>query len=113
MHTLGHLYKIREFEEHGLLRLFSAPIQISYLTDRGPSLPQTGPWPWHIRPISLEAQLIWWFIPETSLQFSLLSLERDDGHTKLNYRDSLTFTCKFYLPKNFSHHLITCNINSA
>ena len=88
MYTLGHLYKVRGSEEHGLLRLFSAPIQISYLTDRGPSLPQTGPWPWHIRPISLEAQLIWWFIPEPSLQFSLLSLERDDGHTKLNYRDS-------------------------
>ena len=45
MHTLGHLYKVRESEEHGLLRLFRVPIQISNLTDRGPSLPQTGPWP--------------------------------------------------------------------
>ena len=113
MHALGHLYKVRGSWRTWTSETFQCtnsnfPSHLS----RSLSTPNRT-LTWHIRCTSLEAQLIWWFISEPSPQFSLLSLERDDAHTKLNYRDSLAFACRLYLPNNFSHHLITCNINSA
>lgn len=81
-------------EEHGLLRLFSAPIQISHLLDQGPILSQTGPWTWHIRPTSLGAQLIYLMVyswAKSSVFFGMMDLQNATKETL--WLLHLDFTC--------------------